>query len=171
MALIKLNNLQALDAQDNYQVDGSLYARDGIYIGTANDSGLATFTTKVITSPALSGATYTFTNAIPAGSVVWGVTARVITTITGPGATWGIGESTSLANKWGSGLALTAGTTTSATDWAQTVIIGAAETNNTIYPYFYKAATSIVLTPNSGSFTAGVVKIAIHYATFGAPSK
>lgn len=108
---------------------------------------------------ASAAGTCTATNLIPAGSIVLGVLTRVTTTITGM-TTISIGDGTTAA-KWGSGIALTAGTTTTGTAYT----VGS--------PTHYAAATSVVLTAVGGGadFTAGVVRISVIYITAGtAPS-
>lgn len=103
-----------------------------------------------------SGSTCTASNLIPSGSMVTGVTIRVTTAITGP-ATIQIGDGTD-ADRWGTGIAIAANTTTT----------GSAFTINTVP--FYAATTSVVLTAvgGGGSFTAGVVRITVHYHDFTA---
>jgi len=99
-----------------------------------------------------SGATSSATDLIPAGAVVLGVTVRVTTLITGA-TTFTIGDGTD-ADKWGATIALTAGTTTS----------GASFT--AAGPTLYAAATSVVLTATGSNFTAGAVRVTVHYYDF-----
>jgi hypothetical protein len=96
--------------------------------------------------------------AIPAGSLVLGVTARVTTILAGAGlTTFSIGDGTD-ADRWGTGIAIAAGTT-----------VGAA--NITISsPVYYTAATSIVLTAAAGVFSTGVLAVTVHYLSFTAQS-
>ena len=98
-----------------------------------------------------SGATITLSNAIPAGCILMGVTARVTTTITGP-TSWLLGVIGD-TNQWGDTLVLTAGTTVDLTD-----LVGTSP------PEFFAAATDILITRGSASdFTAGVVSVTVHY--------
>lgn len=99
-----------------------------------------------------SGATSSASNIIPAGSIVFGVTVRVTTTITGA-TTFKIGDGTD-DDRWGSGIALASGTTTSGTAFTITSVP------------IYTSATSVVLTATGSNFTAGVVSVTVHYATF-----
>ena len=107
----------------------------------------------------MSGATATASNIIPAGSLVVGVSIRVTTLVTsGDGGTsFTIGDGTD-ADRWGTGIAFTAGTTTDIADFTITS------------PVYYTAATSVVLTPNSGTFSAGAVRVVVFYWDITAPT-
>ena len=98
---------------------------------------------------ALSGATVTATNLIPAGSLVLGVTARVTTLITGA-TSFEIGDGVD-ADRWGTTIAVAANTTT---DIANFTIAS---------PVYYTAANNVVLTANGSNFTAGAVRLTVHY--------
>lgn len=98
---------------------------------------------------ALSGATVTATNLIPAGSLVLGVTARVTTLITGA-TSFEIGDGTDV-DRWGTAVAVAANTTT---DIANFTIAS---------PVNYTAANNVVLTANGSNFTAGAVRLTVHY--------
>lgn len=106
------------------------------------------------TKSAMSGATVTASNLIPAGSIVLGVNVRVVTEITGA-TTFTIGDGTD-ADRWGTGIALTVGTTTSTADITVTSVP------------IYAAATSVVLTATGSNFTAGAVNIEVHYINVSA---
>jgi hypothetical protein len=108
------------------------------------------------TKTGMSGATVTATNLIPAGSLVLAVTLRVTTTITGA-TTFTIGDGTT-ANRWGTGIALAAGTTTTLADAV------------TATPAIYPTATSVVLTATGSNFTAGAVRISVFYYSVTAPT-
>ena len=101
---------------------------------------------------ALSGATVTATNLIPANCILLGVTARVTTAITGA-TTFDIGDGTT-ANRFGDDIAIAAGTTA----------------QNCIAPALIAAATNVVLTANGSNFTAGAVRVTAHYMTLVAPT-
>lgn len=98
---------------------------------------------------ALSGATVTATNLIPAGSLVLGVTARVTTAI-GGATSFEIGDGTDV-DRWGTAIAVAAGTTT---DIANFTIAS---------PVNYTAANNVVLTANGSNFTSGAVRLTVHY--------
>ncbi len=95
--------------------------------------------------------TETATGAIPAGAQVIGVVGRVVTAVTGPGASFTVGDGTD-ADRWSGAKGLTAGTT-----WTQD--------DATADPAGTWAATArnVVLTANSGTFTAGQVRITVFY--------
>jgi hypothetical protein len=93
---------------------------------------------------------------IPAGAVVVGVTARVTTLITGA-TSFDIGDGTDV-DAFGAGIAVAAGTTANNTDWT----IGTAPV--------YASATNVVLTPNGGAFSAGAVRLTVHYFMPVAPA-
>lgn len=97
------------------------------------------------------GATVSFSNNIPAGSLVLGISVRVLTNITGP-ATFNIGDGTG-ATRYGTGIAVAAGTTTSIADFTLAS------------PLYYPAATNVVLTAvgGTGTFTGGSVRVTCHY--------
>jgi len=99
-----------------------------------------------------SGASVASAIAIPNRSIVLGVSTRTVTTITGATSyDCGIsGETT----KFGGSLGVAAGSTN----------IGV------IGPQAFYADTPIVLTAGGGNFTAGAVRIAIHYLTLGVPN-
>jgi hypothetical protein len=103
-----------------------------------------------------SGATCTSSNQIPAGSLVTGVTVRVTTLITGA-TSISIGDGTD-ADRWGTGIAVAANTTTSIANFTITT------------PVYYAAATNVVLTAAGSDFTAGAVRITVHYMSLSAPT-
>lgn len=105
-------------------------------------------------STALSGATYTFTNLIPVGSLVIGVTTRVTTLITGA-TSFDIGDGSDV-DRWGSAVAVALNTTSNLANCT------------TQSPCYYTAATSVVLTANGSNFTAGVVRATVHYMSLTA---
>lgn len=104
----------------------------------------------------LSGASTTVPNLIPAGAVLLGLTARVITAITGA-TSFDIGDGTDV-DRWGAGIAIALDTTADNTDWTSGVISG------------FPAANDVVLTAVGGSFTAGAVRVTAHYFTAVAPT-
>ena len=101
-----------------------------------------------------------WSSPIPMNSIVFGVTCRVITTITGSGLTgFSIGDGSDV-DRWGANIALAAGT-----------ITGIA--NFTILPTIatYGAATNVVLTPVGGAnFETGAIKLVVHFLQIIAPS-
>lgn len=93
---------------------------------------------------------------IPANALVIGVSLRVTTEITGC-ATLDVGVA-GATTRYGTGIALTAGTTN----------VSAGTTNPTVY----SAATAIrfTCTGGGGSFTAGAVRVVVHYISLTAPT-
>ena len=126
-----------------------------IDIVSVNGALLGFRTVEVLVS-GLSGATATASALIPAGSFVFGVTARVTTAITGA-TTFTIGDGT-VANAWGSSIGIALGTTTSSTNF------------NITAPTFYAAATNVVLTATGSNFTAGAVRLAVHLIQLSGPT-
>jgi len=115
--------------------------------------GLKYKTTELV---AISGATASFASAIPAGSLVVGVSTRVTKAITGA-TSFGIGDGTD-ATRWGTTRPITLGSTS---DLAQITISS---------PIYYTSATDIVLTANGGNFTDGDVRIVLHYFEITPPA-
>lgn len=105
----------------------------------------------------LSGATHTYANLIPAGSLILGTTFRILTTVTGC-TSFTIGDGAD-ADRFGNILTLTAGTTGTSSDWTITS------------PPFYAAATNVVLTAVGGgaSFSAGQLRFVVYYLSTSAP--
>ncbi len=94
-----------------------------------------------------SGATSSILSAIPASSVVVGVTGRVIADVTGSLSGFSLGVTGSI-NRYGSGLSLATGS------WLRG-ITGA--------PLTYYSDEDLLLTAENGIFTAGTLRIAVHY--------
>lgn len=98
----------------------------------------------------LSGASTTSTIVFPARSICLGVTSRTTTAVTGA-PSYGVGV-TGTPTKFGGALGASVGS-------SNIGIIG---------PEALYADTPIVITPTSGSFTGGKVRIAACFLTFGA---
>lgn len=124
------------------------------------NSSLFKIQTATASTAALSGATGTLTDLIPAGSLLLGVTTRVTTLITsGDGSTaFTLGDGTT-ADLFGTALPFTLGATTTMADM-----------KSTFSPKIYQSATSIVLTATGGTFSAGVLEVVIYYASMTAPA-
>ncbi|MDO5606109.1 MAG: DUF2793 domain-containing protein [Paracoccus sp. (in: a-proteobacteria)] len=95
----------------------------------------------------LSGASRTSTIVIPNRAIVLGVSCRTVTRITGA-ASFDCGIAGE-ASKFGGSLGIAAGSVNT----------------GTVGPQAFYADTPIILSANGGSFTAGAVRIAIHYLT------
>ncbi len=107
---------------------------------------------------AMSGASVTAATVIPAGALILGVTVRVNTTITGP-ATFSIGDGVDV-DRWGTGIAVAAGTRTSGIDFTSTAITVNNGAGN----------APVVITSDGVPFTAGEVRVIVHYMSFFAPT-
>ena len=104
----------------------------------------------------LTGASVTATGLIPAGAFIIGITARVTTAITGA-TTWDLGDGTDV-DRWGAALALAAGTLVDPTDYT---VAGFGQ---------FSSASDVVLTANVANFTAGAVRITVHYLDLTPPT-
>lgn len=91
---------------------------------------------------------------IPSRAMVFGVTARVLETITGTTSAWRIGTPGAL-DRLGSGLGLQAGS------WGQGMLG---------WPMAYFADTPLVISPAGGSFTGGRVRLSLHFVEITLPS-
>lgn len=93
------------------------------------------------------------TTTIPNRATVLAVNTRVITAITGTVTTFGVGVSGD-TSRYGNGIGKAADSTN----------IGL-----TFHPISYYADTPVLLTPDSGSFSTGVVRINVQYLAFRGP--
>lgn len=146
---------------ENMTITGAVGLPGGATNGTTfteptNGATMVLKSASVLKS-ALSGATVTATNLIPAGAIPMAVVIRVTTLITGA-SSFKVGDGTT-ADLWGATVALTAGTTTTGADFKATFT-----------PIVYPAATSVVLTANTSNFTAGAVRITVFFWTAAGPT-
>ncbi|MBL4807954.1 MAG: DUF2793 domain-containing protein [Rhodobacteraceae bacterium] len=101
-----------------------------------------------------SAATSTTIDMIPQNAVVYGVTARIISEITGAGvSSWSVGVPGS-PSQYGSGLGLALNSYAHGLSGS---------------PQAYYGATPLVITADAGSFSGGVVRLAVHYLELGRP--
>jgi len=98
----------------------------------------------------------TIAGAIPAGSFVFGITARVIGAITGPTG-FDIGDGVDV-DRWGNSISGSLGTTVDITD--------ATDDTVTTFP----TANDVVITSDGVDFSAGELRIVIHYLDLSAPT-
>lgn len=94
-----------------------------------------------------AGTTSTTEGVIPAGTMVFAVTARVLTAISGTLTSWQLG-SAGAPDRFGSGMGKEAGA------YARGLLSA---------PMSYFAAEPLLLTAVGGSFAGGTVRLAIHY--------
>jgi hypothetical protein len=100
---------------------------------------------------ALSGSSVTAASLIPAGALVLGVTVRVTTAITGATG-FDVGTTTD-TSRWGSNIAVALATTTSPTNFTDTSV------------EWITSVADVILTAQGANFTAGAVRITVHYMT------
>jgi hypothetical protein len=106
----------------------------------------------------MSGATVTWSSGIPGGGVmVIGMTARVTATITGA-TTFDVGISGGDTDLFIDGMAVAVDT------------IGNIADSNAAFttPLIYQSAQDILVTAQGGAFTAGSLKLSVHYIYLGA---
>ncbi len=112
------------------------------------------YTTTTVLTP--SGQTATAVGFIQAGSILLGLTARVITAITGP-AGFDIGDGVDV-DRWGNSILTALNTTVRGTDYTSDLL------------QHYGAANDVVLTSDGVDFTGGEVRLTAAYLTFTAPT-
>ncbi|MEM7525084.1 MAG: hypothetical protein AAF360_15275 [Pseudomonadota bacterium] len=118
-------------------------------------NGACLSTRVLVGDESLSGAAVTTAIEIPDRAVVVGVTARVITAVTGAGVTgWRLGVAGS-DDRYGSGIGLVA-------DSIANGVTGS--------PVAYYGATPLEITAEGGAFAGGVVQLAIHYFILTPPA-
>ncbi len=105
--------------------------------------------------------TETLTALIPAGVVLFGVVARVITILAGAGplVSFDVGDAGDLA-RYGTAIVVAADTTIDETNWT-------ADPAGT----WSASARNIVLTATAGQFDSGVIRVAAFYHDFTAPTQ
>ncbi|SMO58999.1 DUF2793 domain-containing protein [Paracoccus laeviglucosivorans] len=94
-----------------------------------------------------AGAAATTAMVIPAGAMVIGVTARVLTAITGTATSWSLGHADAL-NRFGEGLGKTVGS------WSRGILSA---------PMTYWNPLALRLTAVGGQFAGGRVRVVIHW--------
>ncbi len=135
--------------------DGSakwtVIGQSGLLVRSTHGANIQCGVVEGITS-GLSGTSVTTSVQIPANCIVFAVSERVTTTITGA-ASFEVGVAGNAA-QFGSGLSLDVGSTNYG-------LIG---------PTAFYSATSIVLTAAGGGFTAGAVRLSVHYLVCQPPA-
>lgn len=122
--------------------------------GANGSSLLVTSNSEELTG--LTGASVSTTNLVPAGARLLYVTARVTTTVTGA-TSFNVGDAT-WADRWGSAIALAAGTTVDHTDATRDP------------ESWDSAAQDVVLTAVGPNFTGGAVRVVAFYHLPTAPT-
>jgi hypothetical protein len=124
----------------------------GGIVHSINGSSVGVLKTVKASSGALSGASFTFTNLIPAGCFVYQVRCKVTTLVTGSTAFLvGVSGNT---DKFAAALAVAAGSK------SNSAIDGDA---TTVAPELFKTATGVLLTSVTSNFTAGAVDCEVVY--------
>lgn len=120
---------------------------------TAKGAGLA-LKVRQIDHVIGAGAQSTTAFVIPANSVVFGVTGRVTSAITGTLATWQLGNPGAVG-RYGSGLGIAAGS------FARGVLA---------QPTAFYAAAALQLDATGGVFASGTARLAVHYMELAIPA-
>ena len=108
---------------------------------------------KEIDHTIAAGPTSSLMLAIPGQAVVYGVTGRVLSDVTGALTGFSVGVASS-SNRYGSGLSLASGS------WMRGL---------TGTPLTYYSDEDLILTGDGGDFAGGSIRLAIHYAQFSLP--
>ena len=145
-----------LEGDANLTWDGSIFdaanmSWDGSIFTTKLAANGQAFNIKTATATisSMSGPSVTASNLIPAGAFVIGVTTRVTILITGP-AGFDVGEGIDI-DRWGNSILVALNTTSDMSDFTSSAL--------TIFP----AANDIVITSDGAVFTAGTIRITVHY--------
>ena len=117
--------------------------------GSTTDYHRVSIATVRASLSSISGASVTSTGLIPAGAIVVGVTAKVLTAITGA-TSWQLGTAAD-PDRFAASGGIALGSTTDNRNWTS----GALEC--------FLAATDVVLTANGSNFTGGAVYISVQY--------
>jgi hypothetical protein len=132
--------------------DGIDWAENAVAVAPGG-SALA-FAVREFDHAVAAGATSTTAAEIPGNAVVFGVTGRVLSDITGTLSTWRLGVAGS-DDRYGTGLGSGEGA------WVRGL---------TGSPLTYYAPTALLLTAEGGNFGGGgTVRLSVHYATIGLP--
>lgn len=139
----------------------STVTQSGTY-GESSALKIASHAVNIATATGVGTATITVANAIPANSVVLGVTSYITTILAGASlTTWKLGV-TGDTDRYHSGThAIAAGTATSS------IASGASGYTG---PHAQAAAINILMTADAGVFSTGLIHICVHYMTITIPT-
>lgn len=132
--------------------DGADWAAGAVSV-TANGAGLRHRSVEIDHAVA-AGASSTTGPVIPSHALVYGVTGRVVSEITGTATGWQIGIAGVSPDRYGTGYGTGAGS------WARGL---------TSSPLAYFEDTVLTLTAEGGSFAGGRVRLAVHLAELALP--
>lgn len=139
-----------------YTYNGTNFTRS-FDLTAANGAILSIKSTSTLVSGAAAATITTGTGAIPAGSLVLGVSTEVVSTFSNTSLTsMTIGDGTDV-DRFGATIALTAGTKTTLANW--TVVV----------PPIYPTATAVIMTGTGASFAAnGSIRVTVWYISLTA---
>lgn len=100
-----------------------------------------------------AGASVSSPIIIPARAILFGVTGRVVTAITGGATSWSLGVAGD-TGRFGTGLGV------SLNSWV----------NGPAAPIVYWSPTALLMTAQGGTFAAGSVRLVVHYAHLSLPA-
>ena len=132
--------------------DGTGWVQGAVSV-TAHGAGLIHRTVEIDHAVA-AGASSTTATVIPSHALVYGVTGRVISEITGTASGWQIGIAGVSPDRYGTGYGTGVGA------WARGL---------TSSPLAYFEDTALTLTAEGGSFAGGTVRLAVHLAELTLP--
>ncbi|OSP54334.1 DUF2793 domain-containing protein [Pseudoruegeria sp. SK021] len=133
--------------------DGSTWVAAGVAL---SPNGAATLIDVIEFDLDLTpGTNVTSAAIIPASSVVFGVTGRVLQAISGSLTSWRLGVASS-SNRYGSGLGIAEGSTAMGL---------------TGQPLAYYVDTALSLEAEGGAFTSGQIRLAVHLLRLGIPRR
>ena len=132
--------------------DGTTWSAGGVSLSPSGAG--ASFGVAEVDHFVTSGSTSPTVDLIPAQSVVFGVTARVLEAITGGLTAWEFGVQ-GAASRYGSGYGLPAGS------WARGL---------TGSPLTYYEDTPLLMRGVGGNFSGGKVRFSVHYLTLSLPN-
>lgn len=160
MSLVKGDHLQGVGASVAREFDDTVQCRSLFYHGNLNAGGaLLEIGERVIDHTVVAGSDTTAAAAIKDGEMLISVTARILTTVAlTTGTTISIGVS-GATTRFGTGLALTAGTTTTSANFLSHS------------PLFSASDLGIIITPSAGTIDSGVIRLVVKYLKVGAPAK
>ena len=121
-------------------------------LGCSPSGAAARFVTAEFEHVVTAGANQT-AQTIPAGSMVFAASARVLETITGTATAWQLGTA-GADDRFGAGMGLTAGS------YGEGLLAS---------PISYYAQTPLEITPVGGDFAGGRIRIALHYLALDLP--
>lgn len=131
--------------------DGSAWQMGAMTLGPAG-GGLA-LQSESFDLPITAGIAVTSSVMIPPRAIVFGVTGRVVDTITGTVQSWSLGVDGD-TGRFGTGLGI------ASNSWV----------NGPAAPIVYWEPAALLLTAQGGSFAGGTVRLVLHYAILSLPA-